>query len=65
MGGHPFVVVRTGLWALFGWAFAGRPVVLDPTWARIRALPLLAKPVAWLAFIGFWSSLTFGGGGSS
>jgi hypothetical protein len=96
MGAHLFVVVCTGIWIAFGWALATRPVVLDQAWGRVRAVPLLAKPVAWfaffpwlsglavwesnwrtprarriavalvaLAFIVFWSSVTFGGGGSS
>jgi hypothetical protein len=96
MGAYLFVVVCTGLWIVFGWALATRPVVLDRAWARVRGLPLVAKPVVWvalfpwlsglavwesrwgtararriavalvaLAFIVFWSSLTFGGGGSS
>jgi len=93
MGAYLFVVVCTGLWVVFGWALATRPIVLDRAW---RGLPLGAKPVVWvaffpwlsglavwesrwgtprarriaaalvaLAFIVFWSSLTFGGGASS
>ena len=96
MGAYVFVVVCTGLWIVFGWALATRPIVLDRAWARVRGLPLVAKPIVWvalfpwlsglavwespwgtprarriavalvaLAFIVFWSSVTFGGGGSS
>ena len=96
MGAYLFVVVCTGLWIVFGWALATRPIVLDRTWDRVRGLPLVAKPVVWvaffpwlsglavweshwgtprarriavalvaLAFIVFWASMTFGGGGSS
>ena len=96
MGAYLFVVVCTGVWIAFGWALASRPAVLDRTWVRVRGLPLIAKPVVWvaffpwlsglavwesnvgtprarriavtlvaLAFIVFWSSLTFGRGGSS
>ena len=96
MGAYLFVVVCTGVWIVFGWALVTRPVVLDRAWARVRGLPLVAKPVVWvalfpwlsglavwesrwgtararriavalvaLAFIVFWSSVTFGGGGSS
>jgi hypothetical protein len=95
MGTYLFVIVCTGLWIVFGWALAARPVVLDQAWNRVRGLPLIAKPVVWvaflpwlaglavwesnwgtararriavalvaLAFIVFWSSLTFGGGGT-
>jgi hypothetical protein len=96
MGAYLFVIVCTAIWIVFGWALAARPIVLDHTWGRVRRLPLLAKPVVWvaflpwltglavwesnwgtprarriavalvaLAFIVFWSSVTFGGGGSS
>jgi hypothetical protein len=96
MGAHLFVIVCTGLWIAFGWALATRPIVLDRAWDRVRGLPLVARPVVWvalfpwlsglavwesdwgtprarriavalvaLAFIVFWSSVTFGGGGSS
>ena len=96
MGAYLFVIVCTGLWIVFGWTLATRPIVLDRAWARVRGLPLVAKPVVWvaflpwlsglavwesrwgtprarriavalvaLAFIVFWSSVTFGGGGSS
>ena len=96
MGAFLFVIVCTAIWIGFGWALATRPVVLDRAWDRVRGLPLIAKPVVWvaffpwlsglavweshwgtprarriavalvaLAFIVFWSSLTFGGGGSS
>jgi hypothetical protein len=95
MGAYLFFFC-TGLWIVFGWALATRPIVLDRAWVRVRTLPLLAKPVVWiaffpwlsglavwksrwgtsrarriavtlvaLAFIVFWSSVTFGGGGSS
>jgi hypothetical protein len=96
MGAYLFFVVCISLWILSGWALISQPVVLDRTWARVRGLPWIAKPVVWvallpwlaglavwesergtprtrrtavalvaLAFIVFWSSLTFGGGGSA
>jgi hypothetical protein len=96
VGAYLFVIVCTAIWIAFGWAVASRPMLLDSAWARVRRLPLIAKPVVWvaffpwlsglaiwernwrtprarriavalvaLAFIAFWSSVTFGGGGSS
>ena len=96
MGAYLFVIACTGVWIVFGWALATRPIVLDRAWDRVRGLPVIAKPVVWiaflpwltglavwesnwstprarriavalvaLAFIVFWSSVTFGGGGSS
>ena len=96
MGAYLFVVVCTGVWIVFGWALATRPILLDWAWAGVRGLPLLAKPVVgvaffpWLsglavweshwgsararriavalvalAFIVFWASVTFEGGGSA
>jgi hypothetical protein len=96
MGAYLFVIVCTALWIAFGWALATTPMVLDRAWAYVRGLPLIAKPVVWvaflpwlsglavwesrwgtprarrvavalvaLAFISFWSSVTFWGGGSS
>ena len=96
MGANLFVVVCTGVWIAFGWALATRPSLLDRAWDSVHGLPLLAKPVVWvaffpwltglavweshwgsararriavtlvaLAFIVFWASVTFGGGGSA
>jgi len=93
VGTYLFMIVCTGVWIVFGWALAKRPIALDRSWARVRGLPLVAKPVVWvvlfpwlsglavwesrwgterarhiavalvaLAFIVFWSSVTFGGG---
>jgi hypothetical protein len=50
MGAYLFVTVCTAIWIVFGWALARRPIVLDRAWARVRGLPLLAKPVVWVAF---------------
>jgi hypothetical protein len=94
MSAYLFFTVCTGIWIAFGWALATRPAVLDRTWGRVRGLPLLAKPVVWVAllpwltglavwesnwrtprargiavalvavaFVVFWSSVTFGDGG--
>ena len=57
MGDYFFVVVCTGIWILFGVALASRPVVLDRAWARVRGLPLVAKPVVWVAFFPWLSGL--------
>jgi hypothetical protein len=50
MGAYLFVIVCTAIWIAFGWALAARPIVLDHAWGRVRGLPLLAKPVVWVAF---------------
>jgi hypothetical protein len=57
MGAYLFLIVCTGIWIAFGWALATRPVVLDRTWGRVRGLPLLAKPVVWIAFLPWLSGL--------
>ncbi len=57
MGAYLFVIVCTGLWIVFGWALATRPTVLDRTWAGVRRLPLIAKPVVWVAFFPWLSGL--------
>ena len=57
MGAYLFVVVCTALWIAFGWALATRPVVLDRAWDRVRGLPLIAKPVVWVAFLPWLSGL--------
>jgi hypothetical protein len=57
MGAYLFVVVCTGLWIVFGWALATRPIVLDRAWDRARGLPLLAKPVVWVALLPWLSGL--------
>ena len=57
MGAYLFVIVCTGLWIVFGWALVTRPVVLDRAWARVRGLPLFAKPVVWVAFFPWLSGL--------
>jgi hypothetical protein len=57
MGAYIFFIVCTSLWLAFGWALASRPAVLDRTWASVRGLPLLAKPVLWIAFLPWLSGL--------
>ena len=57
MGSYLFVIVCTAIWIAFGWALASRPVVLDRAWDRVRGLPLLAKPVVWVAFLPWLSGL--------
>jgi hypothetical protein len=57
MGAYVFFVVCTSLWLAFGWALASRPAVLDKTWAGVRRLPLLAKPVVWIAFLPWLTGL--------
>lgn len=57
MGAYAFFIVCTSLWLAFGWALASRPAVLDRTWAGVRGLPLLAKPVVWIAFLPWLSGL--------
>jgi hypothetical protein len=57
MGAYLFVVVCTGLWIVFGWALASRPVVLDRAWDRVHGLPLIAKPFVWVAFFPWLSGL--------
>ena len=34
-----------------------RPVVLDRAWTRVRGLPLIAKPVVWVALFPWLSGL--------
>jgi hypothetical protein len=71
MGAHLFVVACTGIWIVFGWALASRPVVLVSglaVWESNRGTPRarrIAVALVALAFIVFWSSVTFEGGGSS
>jgi hypothetical protein len=57
MGAYLFFIVCTTIWIAFGWALARRPVVLDRAWGRVRGLPLLAKPVVWVAFLPWLSGL--------
>jgi hypothetical protein len=57
MGAYLFVIVCTAIWIAFGWVLAARPIVLDHTWGRVRGLPLLAKPVAWVAFFPWLTGL--------
>jgi hypothetical protein len=57
MGAYAFVIACTSLWLAFGWALASRPAVLDRAWAGVRGLPLLAKPVVWIAFLPWLSGL--------
>ena len=57
MGAYVFFIVCTGLWLAFGWALAARPAVLARTWGRVRGLPLLAKPLVWIAFLPWLSGL--------
>ena len=93
MGAYLFFTVCIAIWIAFAWALATKPIVLDRAWVHVRDLPVIAKPVVWvallpwlsglavwesnwrtprarriavalvaLAFIVFWSSVTFGGG---
>ena len=57
MGEYLFVIACTSLWIVFGWTLATRPIVLDRAWARVRGLPLVAKPVVWVAFLPWLSGL--------
>jgi hypothetical protein len=57
MGAYVFVLVCTAIWIAFGWTLAIRPIVLDRAWDRVRGLPLLAKPVVWVAFFPWLSGL--------
>jgi hypothetical protein len=57
MGPYVFLIVCTSLWLAFGWALASKPGVLDRTWTGVRGLPLLAKPVVWIAFLPWLSGL--------
>jgi hypothetical protein len=57
MGAYLFFVVCTAIWIAFGWALVARPAALDRAWAGIRALPLIAKPVVWIAFLPWLSGL--------
>lgn len=51
MGAYVFLIVATSIWVAFGLVLATRPIVLDQTWGRVRALPLAAKPFVWIAFL--------------
>jgi hypothetical protein len=57
MGPYLFFVVATGIWIAFGWTLAIRPVLLDRAWGGVRRLPLLAKPIVWIAFLPWLSAL--------
>jgi hypothetical protein len=57
MGAYLFFVVCTGIWIAFGWALATRPAALDRAWAGVRGLPLIAKPVVWIALLPWLSGL--------
>jgi hypothetical protein len=57
MGAYLFYVVCVSIWLAFGWALLERPVVLDRAWAGMQRLPLLVKPVVWVAFLPWVSGL--------
>lgn len=57
MGAYILLVVCTGIWVVFAWALVARPVALDRTWGRIRALPLVAKPAVWVVFLPWLAGL--------
>jgi hypothetical protein len=57
MGAYLFLVVCCGLWCVFGWTLLARPAQLDRAWQTVRALPLVAKPVVWLALLPWLSGL--------
>ena len=63
MGAYLFFVVCTAIWIAFGWALATRPAALDRAWAGVRGLPLIAKPVVWIAFVPWLSGLAIWVGG--
>jgi hypothetical protein len=57
MGAYVFFAVCTGIWIAFGWTLASRPAALDRAWAGVRGLPLIAKPVVWIALFPWLSGL--------
>jgi hypothetical protein len=57
MGPYLFFIVATGIWIAFGWTLAIRPVLLDRAWGGVGRLPLLAKPIVWIAFLPWLSGL--------
>ena len=57
MGAYVFVIVCVAIWIAFGWALATRPIVLDRAWDHVCDLPLLAKPVVWVAFFPWLTGL--------
>jgi membrane protease YdiL (CAAX protease family) len=57
MGAYLFYVVCVAIWLGFGWALLARPVVLDRAWSGVRRLPLMVKPVVWVAFLPWLSGL--------
>ena len=57
MGAYLFFIVCTGIWIAFGWTLASRPEALDRAWTDVRALPLVAKPVVWIALFPWLSGL--------
>jgi hypothetical protein len=57
MGAYLFFIVCTAIWLAFAWALASRPSTLDRAWAGVRGLPLIAKPVVWIAFLPWLSGL--------
>ena len=57
MGPYLFFIVATGIWIAFGWTLAIRPVLLDRAGGGVRRLPLLAKPIVWIAFLPWLSGL--------
>ena len=57
MGAYLFYVACVSIWLVFGWALLERPAVLDRAWAGMQRLPLLVKPVVWVAFLPWLSGL--------
>src|SRR5215218_9724083 len=57
MGPYVFFVVATAMWVAFGVALAAWPVMLDRAWAGVRRVPLVAKPVVWIALLPWLSGL--------
>jgi|SRR5215208_2393927 len=51
MGTYLFYVVCVSIWFAFVWALLARPVVLDRAWVGMHRLPLLVKPLVWVAFL--------------
>jgi hypothetical protein len=57
MGEVLFLVVCVAIWVAFAWALAARPATLDRAWAGTRRLPLVVKPIVWIAFLPWLSGL--------
>ena len=45
------LLVFAALWAAFGVALVRDPARIEGSWRRLRALPLVARAVAWVLFL--------------